>query len=157
MTSWSASSSMATPLWTPTALTQRWGRLPRFPSYDTAALLKCTHLLAANLTLQGCVEALTPSSHAMQTDSREGDSGMWMQMAERSSTPGGPWRMGGLGFGLPLSRLYARYFGAFGPSDECPARRRQAGSCCCPNAAAALHSVVEDVFCPILGQWTAHE
>lgn len=37
---------------------------------------------------------------------------MWAQMAERAALPGGPWRMGGLGFGLPLSRLYARYFGA---------------------------------------------
>ena len=37
---------------------------------------------------------------------------MWAQMSERAALPGGPWRMGGLGFGLPLSRLYARYFGA---------------------------------------------
>ena len=50
---------------------------------------------------------------AAQVGSKEEDGAMWMQMAERSSTPGGPWRMGGLGFGLPLSRLYARYFGAF--------------------------------------------
>lgn len=40
------------------------------------------------------------------------DGGTWAQMAEQAALPGGPWRMGGLGFGLPLSRLYARYFGA---------------------------------------------
>lgn len=38
--------------------------------------------------------------------------GMWGAMTARSASPGGPWKMGGLGFGLPLSRLYARYFGA---------------------------------------------
>ena len=37
---------------------------------------------------------------------------MRAHMYERAALPGGPWRMGGLGFGLPLSRLYARYFGA---------------------------------------------
>ena len=35
-----------------------------------------------------------------------------MQMAAPAVGASGPWRMGGLGFGLPLSRLYARYFGA---------------------------------------------
>ncbi|KAK9845511.1 hypothetical protein WJX81_008336 [Elliptochloris bilobata] len=33
------------------------------------------------------------------------------QMVAPSAGASGPWRMGGLGFGLPLSRLYARYFG----------------------------------------------
>ncbi len=46
-----------------------------------------------------------------ESQSQEGIN-MWSHMTERSASPGGPWRMGGLGFGLPLSRLYARYFGA---------------------------------------------
>ncbi|EIE24046.1 alpha-ketoacid dehydrogenase kinase [Coccomyxa subellipsoidea C-169] len=45
-----------------------------------------------------------------ESQSQEGIN-MWSHMTERSASPGGPWRMGGLGFGLPLSRLYARYFG----------------------------------------------
>ena len=46
----------------------------------------------------------------MQTSPQHGN--LWSDMAQRQATPGGPWRMGGLGFGLPMSRLYARYFGA---------------------------------------------
>ena len=45
---------------------------------------------------------------------------VWAQMAERAASPGGPWRMGGLGFGLPLSRLYARYFGKLLAYRPCP-------------------------------------
>lgn len=35
-------------------------------------------------------------------------------VAQVPATTGNRFRMGGLGFGLPLSRLYARYFGAWG-------------------------------------------
>ena len=63
-------------------------------------------------------------AHAHQQDFRQlhgagvcvqgqDEGAVWAQMAERAASPGGPWRMGGLGFGLPLSRLYARYFGEF--------------------------------------------
>jgi hypothetical protein len=37
---------------------------------------------------------------------------IWTQAAGAGHAGEGRWRMGGLGFGLPLSRLYARYFGA---------------------------------------------
>ena len=55
------------------------------------------------LQMWGCVLEVPGSLEGMN---------MWSHMTERSASPGGPWRMGGLGFGLPLSRLYARYFGA---------------------------------------------
>ncbi|KAK9818127.1 hypothetical protein WJX72_007548 [[Myrmecia] bisecta] len=40
-----------------------------------------------------------------------GAANSWAEMAGTTTPAGGRYRMGGLGFGLPLSRLYARYFG----------------------------------------------
>ena len=80
-------------------------------------------LLCWPTTCQACPPARCPHLHSLlsrecpysglcaaQTSPQHGD--LWSGMAQRQATPGGPWRMGGLGFGLPMSRLYARYFGA---------------------------------------------
>ena len=67
---------------------------------------------------------------------------MWAQMSERAASPGSPWRMGGLGFGLPLSRLYARYFGKL-RSIRAPLEISSCADCAdewpCGKAAIFLH------------------
>lgn len=61
--------------------------------------------------------SVAPSSQSASSSSSPSMQMMDAMMAEggggdaNAPSPSSRWRMGGLGFGLPLSRLYARYFG----------------------------------------------
>ena len=69
-------------------------------------MLGCAFLIRRPVQETGCLRTQSAASNKqLQVD----DS---LQMAAPAVGASGPWRMGGLGFGLPLSRLYARYFGA---------------------------------------------
>lgn len=72
------------------------------------AEMHCTHGLLGSHAQQRDFHELHEAGLRVQG---QDEGAVWAQMAERAASPGGPWRMGGLGFGLPLSRLYARYFG----------------------------------------------
>ena len=73
-------------------------------------------------------------------------------MAAPAVGASGPWRMGGLGFGLPLSRLYARYFGTALPLVYICMLVLEGTACTCSKSSASFLPHNEPFACGLLSR-----
>ena len=80
--------------------------------FTTAAGEETTTAISSSSSSSSSPSSASSSSTTMMMDAMMAEGGGGdSTLLQNSPSSSSRWRMGGLGFGLPLSRLYARYFG----------------------------------------------